>query len=153
MLKGGIQLTLMIGPLVPLPVSQTVLDALDEVTVTTNDVGKSGFQLSFKLSTQSPLHTLFLLTGGATFPIARVIIIVTLKGTPHVLIDGIVTNHQIIPGTDIAHATLSLTGEDVSVLMDKIDWSGFPYPAVPAEGRVALLVAKYAFLGLVPMVI
>jgi hypothetical protein len=153
MLKGGIQLTLMIGPLVPLPVSQTVLDALNEVTVTTNDVGKSGFQLSFTLSTQSPLHTLFLLTGGATFPIVRVVIVVTLNGTPHVLMDGIVTNHQIIPGTDAAHTTLSITGEDLSVLMDKIDWSGFPYPAVPAEGRVALLVAKYAFLGLVPMVL
>jgi hypothetical protein len=153
MFKGGIQLTLMIGPLVPLPISQTVLDALNEVTVTTNDVGKSGFQLSFTLSTQSPLHTLFLLTGGATFPIVRVVIIVTLNGTPHVLMDGIVTNHQIIPGTDAAHTTLSITGEDLSVLMDKIDWSGFPYPAVPAEGRVALLVAKYAFLGLVPMVL
>jgi hypothetical protein len=153
MLKGGLQLTLMIGPLVPLPVSQMVLDALNEITVTTNDVGKSGFQLSFTLSTQSPLHTLFLLTGGATFPIVRVVIVVTANGTPHVLMDGIVTNHQIIPGTDAAHTTLSITGEDLSVLMDKIDWSGFPYPAVPAEGRVALLVAKYAFLGLVPMVI
>jgi len=153
MLKGGIQLTVMIGPLVPLTLPQTVLDALDEVTVTTNDVGKSGFQLSFTLSTQSPLHTLFLLTGGSTFPIVRVIIIVTLNGMPHILMDGIVTNHQIIPGNDAAHTTLSITGEDVSVLMDKIDWSGFPYPAVPAEGRVALLVAKYAFLGLVPMVI
>src|SRR5260221_13586842 len=33
------------------------------------------------------------------------------------------------------------------------DFSGFPFPALPAEGRVLLLLAKYAILGIVPMVI
>ena len=152
MLKG-VHLTLMIGPLVPLPVPQTVLDALTSVTVTTDDSGKSGFQLSFTLSNRSPLHTLFLLTGGSPVPILRVIIVVTLNGTPNVLMDGSVTNHQIAPGGDAGHSTLTLTGEDLTVLMDKIDFSGFPYPAVPAEGRVALLLLKYAFLGIVPLII
>ena len=59
MLKG-IHLQLYIGPLVPIPVSQTVIDSLTEVSVTTNDLERSGFQLSFTLSNQSPLHTLFL---------------------------------------------------------------------------------------------
>jgi hypothetical protein len=81
------------------------------------------------------------------------VIVVTLNGTPHVLMDGVVTNHQIQPGRDAGHATLSITGEDLSVLMDKIDFSGFPFPAVPAEGRVALLLLKYAVLGIVPLVI
>lgn len=153
MLKGRVHLTLMMGPIVPLTVPRVVLDALNEVTVTTNDVGKSGFQLSFTLSTQSILHTLFLLTGGSPIHILRVIIIVTINSTPHVLMDGVVTNHQIVPGTDAGHATLSLIGEDVSVLMDRQDFSGFPYPATPAEGRVALLIAKYALWGLIPMVI
>jgi hypothetical protein len=152
MLKG-VHLTLMIGPLVPLPVPQTVLDALTSVTVTTDDSGKSGFQLSFTLSNRSPLHTLFLLTGGSPLPILRVIIVVTLNGTPNVLMDGSVTNHQIAPGADAGHSTLTLTGEDLTVLMDKIDFSGLPYPAVPAEGRVALLLLKYAFLGIVPLII
>ena len=152
MLKG-IHLTLMMGPVVAAPVSKEVLDALTDVTVTTNDVGKSGFQLSFKLSTKSPLHTLFLLTGGSSIPIVRVIIVATINSTPHVLMDGVVTRHQILPKSDAGHATLTITGEDLSVVMDKQDFSGFPFPAVPAEGRVALLIAKYAFLGLVPMVI
>jgi hypothetical protein len=152
MLKG-VHLTLMIGPLVPVPVPQTVLDALTSVTVTTDDSGKSGFQLSFTLSNRSPLHTLFLLTGGSPFPILRVIIVVTLNGAPNVLMDGSVTNHQIAPGSGAGHSTLTLTGEDLTVLMDKIDFSGFPYPAVPAEGRVALLLLKYAFLGIVPLII
>jgi hypothetical protein len=48
---------------------------------------------------------------------------------------------------------LSITGEDLSVLMDKIDFSGFPFPAMPAEGRVALLLLKYAVLGIAPLII
>lgn len=152
MLKG-IHLTLMMGPMVPIPVPQAVLDALTSVTVTTSDTGRSGFQLSFTISNRSPLHTLFLLTGGSPVPILRVIIVVTINGTPNVLMDGSVTNHQIAPGADAGHSTLTLTGEDLTVLMDKIDFSGFPYPAVPAEGRVALMLLKYAFLGIVPLII
>lgn len=154
MLKGAIQLTLLLGPLAPAPAPQAVLDALTQVTVTTAEAGRSGFQLSFTLSTQSPLHTLFLFGSGASpLPIMRAIIVATLNGTPQVLIDGCVTNHQIQPGGDAGHATLTLTGEDLSVLMDKLDFSGFPFPTLPAEGRVELLLAKYAVLGLVPQVI
>ena len=152
MLKG-VTLQLYMGPLVPVPAPRAVIDALTEVSVTINDVGQSGFQLSFTLSTQSPLHTLFLLTGGSPINILRVVIVVILNGTPHVIMDGVVTNHQVLPGRDAGHATLSITGEDLSVLMDKIDFSGFPFPALPAEGRVALLILKYAFLGIVPLVI
>jgi hypothetical protein len=152
MLKG-INLQLYVGPLVPIPAPKAVMDALTDVSVTINDVGQSGFQLSFMLSTSSPLHTLFLLTSGSPVPILRVVIAVIFNGTPHVLIDGVVTNHQISQSSDGRHATLSVTGEDLSVLMDKIDFSGFPFPALPAEGRVALLLLKYAILGILPLVI
>lgn len=146
-------LQLYMGPLVPVPALRVAIEALTEVTVTVNDVGQSGFQLSFSLGTKSPLHTLFLMTGGSPINILRVVIVVIFNGTPQVLMDGVVTNHQISPGKDAAHATLSVTGEDLSVLMDKIDFSGFPFPALPAEGRVALLLLKYAVLGIAPMVI
>lgn len=152
MLKG-IHLTLMMGPIVAVPVPQSVLDALTNITVTTNDVGRSGFELSFTVSTRSPLHTLFLLTDGSSISLLRVIIVVTLNGTPNVLMDGVVTNHQIAPGADAGHSTLTLMGEDLTVLMDKTDFSGFPFPALPAEGRVALLLLKYAFLGIVPLIV
>lgn len=150
---SGMNMQLYVGPLVPIQASRTVIEALNEVTVTINDVGKSGFQLSFTLSTQSPLHTLFLLTGGSPVNILRVVIVVIFNGTPHVIMDGVVTNHEIVPGNDAAHAKLIITGEDLSVLMDMIDFSGFPFPALPAEGRVALMLLKYAVLGIVPLVI
>jgi hypothetical protein len=63
------------------------------------------------------------------------------------------TNHQITPGADAGHATLTVTGEDLSALMNLLDFSGFPFPAMPAEGRVLLMLAKYAFLGVIPLVI
>lgn len=37
--------------------------------------------------------------------------------------------------------------------MNKTDFSGFPFPAVPSEGRVALLLLKYAFLGIIPLIV
>jgi hypothetical protein len=154
MLDGNIRLTLMIGPVVPIPAPRVVMEALDEVSVTTSDDGRSGFQLSFTLGTRSPLHTLFLLAGGVSpLPVLRVIIVVTLNGTPQVIMDGAVTQTQVLPGGKSAQATLAVTGEDLSVLMDRQDFSGLPFPAMPAEGRVALLLAKYAVFGVVPLVI
>lgn len=154
MLSGKVNLSLMIGPLVPIPAPRVVIEALQEITVTSSDEGRSGFQLNFAIDTRSPLHTLFLLAGGASpLPVLRVVVVVTVNGTPQVIMDGAVTNTQIVPGTKSSTATLSVTGEDLSVLMDKQDWSGLPFPAMPAEGRVALLMAKYAVLGIVPLVI
>ncbi len=152
MLKG-IYLTLMIGPAVPVPVPQVVLDALTSIEVTTRDVGASGFQLSFTLNNRSPLHTLFLITGGNQIPVMRVIIVVTFNGTPNVLMDGVITHQQVAPGSDASHSTLTITGEDLTAVMNREEISGMPYPAMPAEGRVALILAKYAALGIVPVVI
>ncbi|MEP7343050.1 MAG: hypothetical protein ABI977_35310 [Acidobacteriota bacterium] len=152
MLKG-VHLTLMIGPVVPVAVPQSVLDALTSVQVTTGSGQRSGFQLTFTLSTQSPLHTLFLLSGGGAIPIMRVIIIATVNGTPDVLMDGVITNQEVSPGGEPGKATLTVTGEDLSHVMDLIDFTGIPYPAMPAEARVPLIIAKYAFLGMIPLVI
>jgi hypothetical protein len=150
---NGIRLTLMIGPAVPIPVSKDILDALTSVEVTTTTDGPSVFQLSFTLSTRSPLHTLFLLSGGAGIPLVRVVIVVTMGGAPDVLIDGVMTQHEISPGSDAGHAVLTVTGEDLTRVMDYIDFTGFPFPAMPAEARVALMIAKYAMFGLVPVVV
>ncbi|MEE9423401.1 MAG: hypothetical protein V3V18_00300 [Methylococcales bacterium] len=152
MLKG-INLTLMIGPAVPIPVGKEVLDALIEVQVTTGTKGPSGFQLSFELSTKSPLHTLFLVTGGSMIPMVRVMIIVTFNGMPEVIMDGVMTNHEIAPGSSPSTSTLTVTGEDLTKVMDYIDFSGIPYPAMPFSARVLLILAKYSFLGIIPNVL
>jgi hypothetical protein len=149
----GIHLTLMIGPLVPIPVSQAVLEALTSVEVTVKDRGASGFQVSFTLGKRSLLETLFLIAGGLPLLFLRVVIVVTFQGTPQVIMDGVITNHQITPATDNSPATLSITGEDLTALMNQQDFSGFPFPAMPAEARVELLLLKYAALGIVPQIV
>lgn len=155
MLKG-VHLTLLVGPVVPVPVPQVVLDALTQVEVVQPDESAGAFTLQFTLSVQSPLHTLFLLSGGGAVPLLRVIVIATVNGTPQVLIDGVVTKTDVTPGADQRHTSLQVTGDDLTTVMQKLEFSGLPglpYPAMPAEAIVALLLAKYAFLGIVPLVI
>lgn len=143
----------MIGPAVPVPVSQEVLNALISVEVTHASQGPNLFQLQFELSRRSILHTLFLVSGGAQIPLIRVVLIVTLNGTPEVLMDGVMTQHEVTPGGSAGQPVLTITGEDLSRVMDYISFTGIPYPAMPAEARVALIVAKYAMFGVVPLVI
>lgn len=148
----GVKLTLLMGPVVAFPVPRAVLDALQSVTVTSSATGQSGFQLSFASSSRSPLNTIFLIAGGET-PLLRVIIVVTINSTPHVLMDGVVTHHEVQPDAASGTSTLSVTGKDLTKAMDLQDFAGLPYPAMPVFARVALICAKYAVLGLVPMVI
>ena len=151
MLKG-IYMTLMIGPVVPIPVPKPVLDALTSVQVTTAAGSPSGFQLTFTLNNRSPLHTLFLIAGAQT-PMLRVLIVVTINGSANVLMDGVMTNQQVSPGSKPGESTLTITGEDLTKVMSLIDFSGIPYPAMPPEARVALIIAKYAMFGMIPLVI
>ncbi|WP_255462239.1 hypothetical protein [Granulicella sp. WH15] len=146
-------MTLMIGPAVPVPVSADVLNALTAVEVTNTTDGPSGFRLQFTLPKKSPLEVLFLVAGGASVPLVRVVVAVTLNGATEVLVDGVMTNHQYVPGSAGQGPTLTIIGEDLTRVMDYIDFSGIPYPAMPAEARVALILAKYAAFGVIPMVI
>lgn len=152
MLKS-VQLNLMIGPLIPLAAPREVIDALAEVEVKVEDVGQSGFKLTFLIDKQSPLQILFLLTGGMPLLFMRVVIVAVVNGVSNVLIDGVITENHIAPGDKGSNSTLTLMGKDLTVLMDQSNWSGFPFPALPAEARVGLLLLKYAAFGVIPVVI
>jgi len=150
---SSVQLTLMMGPVFPTIVPRVVLDSLAAVEVQVQDTGQSGFQLTFSIDKQSPLQILFLLTGGLPLLFMRVVIVATVNGVANVLMDGVITNNEISPGDKGSNSTLTITGKDLSVLMDQSDWSGFPYPAMPAEARVSLILLKYAVLGVAPLVV
>jgi hypothetical protein len=149
----SVQLALMMGPIVPVTVPRTVLDSLASVEVKVEDIGASGFQLVFSIDKQSPLQILFLLTGGLPLLFMRCILVATVNGVANVLIDGVITNNQLSPGDKGSNSTLTITGRDLTALMDQSNWSGFPFPACPREARVALLLAKYAFYGVIPVII
>ncbi len=151
MLKG-LHATLLVGPAVPVPVPRAIVDALQSFEVTSAAGTRSGFQLKFAVSNRSPLHTLLVLAGGQV-PWLRVLIVVTLNSLPLVMMDGLITQQQISGSNEPGMSVLTVTGEDLSVAMDQQEFNGLPYPAMPAEARVALVLAKYVMFGLVPLVV
>lgn len=152
MMHGGVQLSLFIGP-VPLPAPREVVNALVRARVE-NGSGEtqSGFDLTFELPVRSPLRTLFLLTGGGSLPLMRVVLIVTINGSVQSIIDGVTTDVEMQPGEG-GVSQLVVRGKDLSALMDIIELPGIPYPAMPPSVRVLLVLAKYAALGVIPLVI
>ncbi|HJV61274.1 MAG TPA: hypothetical protein VJ743_10045 [Albitalea sp.] len=147
----GIHLTLMIGPAVPVPAPKPVVDALRSVQVTSGK-DKSGFQLSFALGKNSPLQTT-MLPAGYFDPIStRVIVIATVNGFPNVIMDGIVTRQEMAPSSEPGQSTLTITGEDLSVLMDVVEIKR-PFVALDDTLTLYEVLAPYAAFGVVPIVI
>jgi hypothetical protein len=154
-MSSAIHLSLLIGPIVPIPVPSFLIDCLDEATVTNVTEGASGFQLRFKVTSKSQLNTLFLIAVGNNAslgtPPLRVVLIITLGGQAQPLFDGVVTHVEVQAGQNHQSGSITVTGEDLTRVMDLIDFSGLPYPAMPIEARVALICAKYAAFGVIPL--
>jgi hypothetical protein len=151
-MAGGVQLQLLIGP-VPIPAPQEVVEALTSVKVEAGaGQTQAGFELTFDLPARSPLRTLFLLTGGGSLPLMRVVLVVQIGGHAEPVIDGVTTNVETQPGEG-GVSKLVVKGKDMSALMDIIELTGLPYPAMPPAVRVLLVLAKYAAFGVIPMVI
>jgi hypothetical protein len=146
-------LTLLIGPLEPLPAPKPLVDALVDVEVTESATGRSGFQLTFTLSDKGILETFFLLAGGSPLPILRVILMVTFPGIPQVLVDGVVLHTEVHPDAMKGSSKLVVKGQDLTAMMDLVDFSGLPYPGMSPDLRVLAILAKYAMFGIVPEVI
>ncbi len=113
---------------------------------------RSGFELTFELPPRSPLRTLFLISGGGSLPLMRVVLAVTINGGAQPIIDGVTTNVEAQPGEG-GVGRLVVKGKDLSALMDVIEIPGLPFPAMPPSARVPLILAKYAALGVIPVVI
>jgi hypothetical protein len=138
------------------PAPRAVMEALTEVSVRIGAGGPtpSGFELKLATSTLSPITTQ-LLPSGYFDPPTRVVISATLMGSTTVLMDGVITQQDVSPSDEPGKSVLSLKGEDLTRMMDIIDFGALiAYPAMPAEARVALMVAKYApIYGIVPLII
>jgi hypothetical protein len=151
-MASGIQLSLFVGP-VPIAAPRMLVEALSSARV---EVGsgdtRSGFELTFELPARSPLRTVFLISGGGPVPLMRVVLAVTINGRSEPIVDGMTTNVETLPGEG-GVSKLVVKGTDLSALMEKIDLPGIPYPAMPPSLRVLVILAKYAALGVIPLVI
>lgn len=150
MIDGGIHLSLMIGPGLPLPAPAEVIESLDSVQVTSSGQ-TSGFQLSFKVGKSSSLLNEMLPAGYFDPIITRVIIIATVNGQPSVLMDGVITRQEISPSNEVGKSTFTVTGEDLSRLMDLVEMPFMRYPAMPIIARVYAILAKYLVFGVAPI--
>lgn len=149
----GATLTLLVGPSAPIPAPPPLLDALARAEVTHSDDARSGFQLTFEAGRSGPadLVDYRLLTTQLLKPFNRVILVVTFEAFPRVLMDGIITNTHLSPGTT-GSGTLTVTGEDVSVMMD-LEEKSAEHPAQDETIIATVIIARYARYGLIPTVI
>lgn len=150
----GIHLTVLIGPTVPVPAPPMLTEALQSVEVTHSDEGRSGFQITFRIGRSGPADMLDypLLAIPLLKPCNRIILIVTFNATPRVLMDGIITNHQLSPASEPGASTLTVTGEDVSVMMDMKEKS-VEHPAQDETVIANKIIMSYAMYGLIPLVL
>lgn len=147
-----ILLTLLMGPRLAVPVPQPVTDALLSAQVTVAAGQRSGFQLGFDLAKRGLINTV-LLPSGFFDPKTRVILVVTLAGTPSVLIDGVITRQEVGISGRPGQSVLTVTGEDLTVLMDLEERPGTQFPALPHAAQVSMILQRYAHYGITPLVI
>ena len=150
MLDQGIRLFLMIGPTIPTPAPYPVMSAFVDLEVTNKDWERDGFQMNFTLGKGSLLDY-DLLRDGYFNPLNRVIISVIVNVTPQVLIDGVITHHQVMPSNKPGKSMLVVTGEAISLMLDREEKSE-TYPNQSDSTIVTRLLANYATYGLVPQV-
>jgi hypothetical protein len=146
-------LSLLIGQSVPRPAPRLLMSALENVHINESEDFAKGFQLQFRAERDMAASQEYaLLNSPLLTPGNRVVISVTLNAKPRVLMDGIITHHQLTPSGGKAGTSLTVTGEDLSVLMDMADIST-QYPPLPHEAVVLIVLLKYATYGLIPIII
>src|SRR5690349_4250118 len=96
----GAFLTLLLGPGVPTPAPESVIEALQDVEITHDDQERSGFRLTFALGRADAADRLDypLVRSALLQPFSRLQVVVTLGTTPTVLMDGVITYQQVLSG-------------------------------------------------------
>jgi hypothetical protein len=139
----GLHLQLLIGETVPTPAPLKVGEALESVEVTHKDEGRSGFQLVFQVGRSVlDVRDYAILNETRIRPFNRLLLNVLFGITPLPIMDGIITNHQLAPGNDPGTSKLTITGEDVSVMMD-LEKQARSYPNLSHELIVRLILLGY----------
>ncbi|MBY5530190.1 hypothetical protein E0H93_34855 [Rhizobium leguminosarum bv. viciae] len=148
----GIRMDLLLGETKALPAPAMLAEALQDVQIELGDEGNDGFQLTFGagrkagvLTTDSPVFTHPLL-----LPFSRVVVQVSFGAQSEVLIDGFITHRQASPGDEPGSTTLTVTGEDVRVMMD-IEERTVTHDGLAPEMRVYRILGEYqSLLGIAP---
>ncbi len=150
----GIHLTVLIGRITPVPAPVDVIESIRTIEVTHNDEGPSGFQIVLDVGRSGPLDLVDYphVRNPLLKPFSRVVLIVTMNVVPRVLMDGMITQQQLSPGAEPGAGILTLTGEDVSVMMD-LEKRRDEHPGQDEVTIALKIIERYRQYGLVPMVV
>ncbi|WP_326810210.1 hypothetical protein OIE62_35225 [Streptomyces scopuliridis] len=144
--NGPVHLTLRMGPKLTRPVPAEVTEALLSAQITTTSGERSGFQIAFDL-TKKGIITQRLLPEGFFDPRTRVIVTASVKGTTTVLLDGLIVRQEVGASNQPGQTTLTVTGEDLTLLMD-LEERTDRYPNLVPSKRVERILAKYTDYGI-----
>lgn len=146
----GVRLLLWLGATVPTPPDPGVLAGLTRVRVTNNAIGQDGFELTFTVGVDKSFDV-DLLASGVVEPKTRVWLAAILGVVPEVLIDGVITHHQLAMSNEPGTGTLTVQGTDISALLD-LEERSTSYPNRPDSVIMLQMVTKYPLLGFVPAI-
>jgi hypothetical protein len=145
----GVRVMVWTGATVPAPPPSVVSASLMSAQVVNDAKAGDGFELTFALGKDS-VTDYSILSGGSLDPYNRVVIAVVMGVIPSVLIDGIITEHNISQSDRPGESTLTVRGKDVSVMMD-LEEKNATFPNQPDFVIFTSLIGNYAQYGLVPM--
>jgi hypothetical protein len=145
----GIRVLLWTGETIPRPHPELLL-ALESATVTNDADSADGFQLTFAVA-KDPLGRFDLLQDGALEIMNRVWIALVIGVVPEVLIDGVITRHDLRPSNEPSQSRLIVTGSDLTARLDLEEQSA-SHSNQPDSVIIQKLLAKYPQFGFVPMV-
>ena len=133
-------------------IGRNVVDTLQSANVRTSSNGATAFQLEFSLMNHSKIHNQLTFAGQKTRRETRIAIMVLLNTRQIVLVDGVVTNHQLNPGARPGMTRLTLTGEDLTRVMDYEERDGRQFPNLSLAARVRKILSEYSSYRISPMV-
>jgi hypothetical protein len=139
------------GPKLIRPVPPEVTEALLTAQITSTAGERSGFQIAFDLTKRGAI-TERLLPEGFFDPKTRVVLSVSVRGTASVLFDGLIVRHEVGASNQPGQTTLTVTGEDLTLLMD-LEERTDRYPNLRPAQRVDRVLAKYADYGIAPQIV
>ncbi len=149
----GVHMTLLIGQGVPRPATTLVMEHFVSAEIAISDRERSGFELVFDAVRANNLAGVFPIMAERGLQAgARVVVMATIGVKPSVLIDGIVETAEFKPSEGEGPAKLHVRGKDLTFAMDREERE----VAHPAQGPgeiAALVLLRYAQLGVIPLVI
>lgn len=148
----GIHLSIFVGPILPLPAPPLITESIKSVEVTHSDDQRSAFKMVFNVGRSGIFEIDYpLLKSPLLRPCSRIVLVTTFNVIPRVLMDGIITEQHLSPGKNPGESTLTVMGDDVSIMMDMEEKTG-EHPAQDETVIANKLILGYPEYQIIPQV-